>query len=60
VPLDQLSLESALASYGASKVPFVTVLDAVNALYADRATYLAKLAEAAKWRVAIDEMQVTP
>jgi len=55
VPLDQLSLESALASYGASKVPFLTVLDAVNTLYADRATYLAKLAEAAKWRVAIDE-----
>jgi outer membrane protein TolC len=55
VPLDQLSLESALASYRASKVPFVTVLDAVNALYADRASYLERLAEAAKWRVAIDE-----
>jgi cobalt-zinc-cadmium efflux system outer membrane protein len=55
VPLDQLSLESALASYRAGKVPFVTVLDAVNALYADRASYLERLAEAAKWRVAIDE-----
>jgi len=57
VPLDQLAVESALASYRASKVPFVAVLDAVNALYADRATYLGRLAEAAKWRVAIDEVR---
>lgn len=55
VPLDQLSYESALASYQAGKVPFITVLDAVNTLYADRANYLGRLAEAAKWRVAIDE-----
>lgn len=55
VPLDQLSLESALVSYRSAKVPFVTVLDAVNTLYADRATYLGRMAEAAKWRVAIDE-----
>ncbi|HEV2721164.1 MAG TPA: TolC family protein [Thermoanaerobaculia bacterium] len=55
VPLDQLAVESALASYRAGKVPFVSVLDAVNALYADRSTYLGRLAEAAKWRVAIDE-----
>jgi outer membrane protein TolC len=55
VPLDELSLESALASYRAGKVPFVTVLDAVNALYADRITYLDRVAGAAKWRVAIDE-----
>jgi hypothetical protein len=27
----------------------------VNTLYSDRASYLARLAEAAKWRVAIDE-----
>ena len=56
IPLDQLSLESALASYRAGKVPFVTVFEAVNALYADRANYLGRLAEAAKWRVAIDEV----
>ncbi len=55
VPLDQLAVESVLASYRAGKVPFVAVLDAVNALYADRATYLGRLADAAKWRVAIDE-----
>jgi outer membrane protein TolC len=53
--LDQLSYESALASYQAGKVPFITVFDAVNSLYGDRANYLGRLAEAAKWRVAIDE-----
>jgi outer membrane protein TolC len=55
LPLDQLSLESAQASYAAGKIPFITVLDAVNTLYGDRANYLTRLAEAAKWRVAIDE-----
>ncbi len=55
VPLDQLSYESALTSYQNGKVPFITVFDAVNALYSDRAGYLGRLAEAAKWRVAIDE-----
>jgi cobalt-zinc-cadmium efflux system outer membrane protein len=60
VPLDQLSYESALASYQAGKVPFITVLDAVNALYADRANYLGRLAEAARWRVTIDESSLQP
>ena len=55
VPLDQLTYESALASYQSGKVPLITVLDAVNALYSDRANSLGRLAEAAKWRVAIDE-----
>jgi cobalt-zinc-cadmium efflux system outer membrane protein len=60
VPLDQLSYESALASYSAGKVPFITVFEAINALYGDRATYLGRLAEAAKWRVAIDEASLQP
>lgn len=60
VPLDQLSYESALASYQSGKVPFITVFEAVNALYADRASYLGRLAEAAKWRVAIDEASLQP
>jgi len=38
-------------------VPFVTVFEAVNVLYSDRASYLGRLAEAAKWRVAIDEAE---
>jgi cobalt-zinc-cadmium efflux system outer membrane protein len=60
VLLDQLSYESALASYQAGKVPFITVFDAVNSLYSDRASYLGRLAEAAKWRVAIDEAALQP
>jgi cobalt-zinc-cadmium efflux system outer membrane protein len=60
VLLDQLSYESALASYQAGKVPFITVFDAVNVLYSDRASYLGRLAEAAKWRVAIDEAALEP
>lgn len=60
VPLDELSYESALASYQAGKVPFITVFDAVSSLYSDRASYLGRLAEAAKWRVAIDEAALQP
>ena len=55
LPLDDASLESALASYQAGKVPFITVLDALNTVYSDRTTYAGRLAESAKWRVAIDE-----
>jgi cobalt-zinc-cadmium efflux system outer membrane protein len=55
VPLDQLALESALASYESGKAPFTTVLEALNALFADRSALVARTAEAAKWRVTIDE-----
>ena len=55
LPVDRLSLESAVASYRSGKVPFVTVLEALNTLYADRAVLLTRLAEAEKWRVSIDE-----
>jgi outer membrane protein TolC len=60
LPLDEISLESALASYRAGKVPFITVLDALNTLYSDRAAYQGRLAESAKWRVAIDEASLQP
>ena len=60
LPLDALSLESALASYQAGKVPFITVLDALNAVFNDRALYAGRLAESAKWRVAIDEASLQP
>jgi cobalt-zinc-cadmium efflux system outer membrane protein len=55
LPVDQLSLESAIASYRTGKIPFVTVLEALNTLYADRSIYRIRLAEAEKLRVAIDE-----
>jgi cobalt-zinc-cadmium efflux system outer membrane protein len=58
LPLDDLSLESALASYQAGKLPFISILDALNTLYSDRAIYAGRLAESAKWRVAIDEASV--
>jgi outer membrane protein TolC len=60
LPVDQLSLESAVASYRTGKVPFVTVLDALNTLYADRAIYLTRVAESEKWRVSIDEADLQP
>ena len=55
LPVDQLSLESAIASYRSGKVPFVTVLEALNTMYADRVLLLTRLAEAEKWRVSIEE-----
>jgi outer membrane protein TolC len=55
LPVDQLSLESAIASYSTGKIPFITVLDALNTLYADRALYLTRQDESEKWRVSIDE-----
>jgi len=55
LPVDRLSLESAIASYRSGKVPFVTVLEALNTLYGDRSLLLSRLAEAERWRVAIDE-----
>jgi cobalt-zinc-cadmium efflux system outer membrane protein len=60
LPLDDVSLDSALASYQAGKLPFISVLDALNTLYSDRATYASRLAESAKWRVAIDEASLQP
>ena len=60
LPVDQLSLESAIASYRTGKVPFVTVLESLNTLYADRAIYLTRLAESERWRVSIDEADLQP
>lgn len=55
LPLDELSLESAIASYQTGKIPFISVLEALNTLYADRETLLSRIAETEKWRIAIDE-----
>jgi outer membrane protein TolC len=60
IPTDQLALESAVASYRTGKTPFVTVLEVLNTLYADRSVYLSRLAEAEKWRAAIDEADLQP
>ncbi len=42
---DQLSLDSALASYRTGGVPFVTVLEALSTLFTDRRAAAARLAE---------------
>ena len=58
VPLDRAAFESSLASYASGKVPFTSVLDALNVLYADQATQLARVVDAARLRVAIAEASV--
>jgi outer membrane protein TolC len=60
IPLDELSFESAIASYQTGKIPFISVLEALNTLYADRETLLARSAEIEKWRIAIDEADLQP
>jgi hypothetical protein len=58
--VDRISVESAVASYRTGKVPFVTVLEALNALYSDRELFLTRLAEAERRRIAIDEGDPVP
>ena len=58
LPQGHLSVEAALASYQAGKVPFVTVLEAQSSLYGDRAAQLALLASHATLRAGLEEIQV--
>src|SRR5205085_2709513 len=60
LPLDEISMQSALSGYQAGKLPFIAVLDALHALHDDRVAHMAHLADAAKWRVAIEEASVAP
>lgn len=55
VPQDQMSVESAIASYRAGKVPFVSVLEALGTLYLDRSSHLRLLAAHASARASLDE-----
>ncbi len=55
VPQDQMALESAVASYQAGKVPFVTVLESLNTLYADRTALARTLAAHERARAVLDE-----
>jgi len=55
LPLDELSMQSALSGYQAGKLPFVTVLDALHMLHDDQVAHLTHIVDAAKWRVAIEE-----
>jgi outer membrane protein, heavy metal efflux system len=60
VPQDQMSVEAAVANYQAGKVPFVTVLEAVATLYADRAAQLRVLAGQKLTRASLDEGGLEP
>ena len=55
LPLDEVSMQSALSGYQSGKLPFVAVLDALHMLHDDRVAHMAHVADAAKWRAAIEE-----
>ena len=55
LPLDELSMQSALSGYQAGKLPFVNVLDALHMLHDDQVAHLTHIVDAAKARVAIEE-----
>ncbi len=58
LPQGRLSVEAAVASYQAGKVPFVTVLEAQASLYSDRSGLLRLLAGHATLRAGLEEIQV--
>jgi outer membrane protein TolC len=55
IPQGQAALQAALASYETGKLPFVTVLEAMTQLYADRMAYLRHLANHERIKAAIEE-----
>jgi len=52
---DELTLQSAIANYQTAKVPFVSILEAVTTLYADRWARATLIADHARLRVSLDE-----
>jgi outer membrane protein TolC len=55
VPQGQMSVQAAVASYQAGRVPFISVLEALATLYGDRTTELRSLAELAGARASLEE-----
>lgn len=55
VPQDRMSVEAAIASYQAGRVPFITVLEALTTLYGDRVTLVRLLAGQSRIRASLDE-----
>jgi outer membrane protein, heavy metal efflux system len=55
IPQGQMSVEAAIASYQAGKVPFISVLEALSTLYGDRSTRLRVLASRERIRASLDE-----
>jgi outer membrane protein TolC len=55
IPQDQMTVEATLTSYQTGKVPFVSVLEAMTALYADRWSRAGFLADHARLRASLRE-----
>ena len=55
VPQGRMSVEAAIASYQAGRVPFITVLESLTTLYGDRATLVRALAGQSRLRASLDE-----
>jgi outer membrane protein TolC len=62
VPQDQMTVEAAVANYQSGKVPFVSVLEAMGALYADRWTRAGLVADHARLVASLAEasLDATP
>ena len=55
IPQDQMTVESSLTNYQTGKVPFVSVLEAMTSLYADRWARAGLLADHARLRASLRE-----
>jgi outer membrane protein TolC len=60
IPQDRMSVEAAIATYQAGRVPFVTVLEAIATLYDDRATHVRVLAGSQLTLAALAEASLEP
>jgi len=60
VPQDRMSVEAALASYQAGRVPFITVFESLTTLYGDRVRLIRLLAGQARTRASLDEASLEP
>jgi outer membrane protein, heavy metal efflux system len=55
VPQDRLAVEAAMASYQAGRVPFISVLESLGALYGDRGAYIRLLAARGQLVASLEE-----
>jgi outer membrane protein TolC len=55
VPQGRMSVEAAVASYQAGRLPFISVLESMRTLYGDRATLVRALASESLIRASLDE-----
>lgn len=60
VPQDQMSVDAAIASYQAGKVPFLAVLEALATLYGDRAAQVQLQAGYARALASLEEASLAP